>query len=203
MLTRLIALGLTVAAMSTVGCCGMGGRSCGGYGQYNSCNTCDTCDDECPPARRPRARAACDSYACDSCGPTCGGGACGGGSCCDPCGGYHCTYCFHPFRWVGKLFCVGTWCGPCSGGRYCGEAFSEPCGCDARTCGGGCGCGHDGGYMSGPSHQGCSSCQRHGEEMDSEDGAEYVPAGEASPSPTPAPPPNKASRRQNADQYQR
>ena len=111
--------------LSSSGCCGFLGNGCGGGG----CG-CRACDSDCGSAcacRRPVRQQSCDDD-CGSCGPSsnCGGCRCKMRTCgnsCDCCGSCcERNFCFHPFRWLGNLFCRDTWCGPtCGCGCGCGE----------------------------------------------------------------------------------
>jgi hypothetical protein len=174
----LLALGCGLM-LSSSGCCGgMGG--CG-----RGCNSCGDCCDSGPVYRRPARQ---------SCGDDCGN--CGGcQDSCDPCCNDCCqrNFCFHPFRALGRLLFIDSWCGP-----RCGGCCGDPC----DSCGGSGSAptmgGQYGGYSSG--RPGCKSCN-HGStaydsgEMSGPADGEVMEGG-SSQEPTPAPQTtNKTSRR--------
>jgi len=177
-----LALGC-VLALSMSGCCGgMNGGGCGCG--YNAC--CD--GGPVYGANRPVSRQGCG----DECG-TCRDG-------CDPCGNDCCqrNFCFHPFRWIGRLFWADTYCGSGCGG--CGESCDSCNSCGGTPAAAGHYSNSTGGYSSGgysTGRPGCKNCNRG---QGAYDGEMSAPAdGEviednASPEPTPAPPP-KTSRR--------
>ena len=188
----LLALGCGLL-LSASGCCGY---QCGG-GCGGGCNECGTCAGGGPIyGRRPLSQAACGEDCCS--GP------------CDNCGcddGCQRNFCFHPFRWIGGLFYSNTWCGSCGGGCGCGN------GCDggyASQGAGGYSGGSSGGYSEGYSgyasgRPGCKNCNRgvpayDGGDMSAAPDGEVM-QGEASPSPTPAPPPKTSRRIYPSTQY--
>ena len=90
-----------------------------------SCGRCEgDCGPTCGPVRRPyRERIyGDDGGGCSSCGARSSCGECGDdcGCCCQR------NFCFQPLRWIGGLFCAGTWCGPSCGNTYWGEAACDP-----------------------------------------------------------------------------
>lgn len=232
---------------SSSGCCGFLGR--GGCGGGCGCESCARCDDDCCPtcgtarhSRRQRVDSddgdeggtcsrggACGARAnCGECGDECGTcSTCGTrkscGECGDECGTCcHSNFCFHPFRWIGKLFYSGTWCGPSCGDTYWGEGISDPpachdpCNCNGHWTGnGGCAsCNHEGGYEGSEGYstgstgrRGCASCNRGGgyQGGDAPSAAEAAPADDdAGLEPTPAPKAAaKTPRRAADDNYQR
>lgn len=182
--------------LSTSGCCGYNcGRGCG----------CDTCDGGCGPvygSRAPLRERGCDDCGtCDNCRGGCD--ACRDpeyrvprcdtcGECSNDCGGgCQRNFCFHPFRWIGRLFWTDTYCGPrCGGNEACDEC--ESCGHHAYPA------GHDPEYRA----PRCATCN-HGQmyddgQMSPADG--NVAPGNSPAQPTPAP---QTSRRanQSAQQY--
>jgi hypothetical protein len=192
----LTALGCAIL-LSSSGCCGFlrdggCGRGCG--------DSCGGCEGDCGPVRHPlRERVYSDDCGeCSNCGARTACGSCGSCSeCGDECGSCcQRNFCFHPFRWIGRLFYCGTWCGPSCGGTYWGESVSDPPDCsDPCT---------RGGHWTG--RTGCANCN-HGATHDS---GEMSPASDG---PTvqedgvlePAPPlktPTKA-RRTPANSYDR
>jgi hypothetical protein len=177
----LLALGCGLL-LTASGCCGYShGCGCGS-------DMCGACGNDCGPIyrQRPLVQRGCGDD-CDSCAPCRGGcnSSCGGcDSCCDD--GCQRNFCFHPFRWVGNLFCADSWCGPRCGGETCG-------GCD----GSGAELGGQYGYTA--PRRGCSNCNHGGAAYDGGDMSAApdgeVMQGEASPEPTPAPASSKTSRR--------
>ena len=187
----LAALGCGIL-LSSSGCCGFLGNGCGGRGC--GCRACDSdCGSACGACRRPVRQQPCDDD-CGSCGPrsNCGCAKCDTcGNSCDCCSSCcERNFCFHPFRWLGNLFCRDTWCGP--------------------TCGCGCGCGEGsapGESYGGGGHGGCASCN-HGGEYEGE-GMSPAPAAmplqdDPSLQPTPAgSAPTKATSQRIAPSYER
>ena len=194
----LIALGCGILMSS--GCCGFLGR--GGCGRGCGGQSCGQCDDDCGPTCGPvygvhRERIYSDD--CGECGvcPTCGGrhacDECGGecGRCCQS------NFCFHPFRWIGRLFYCGTWCGPSCGEMYWGEGISDPPACHEP-------CDRDGHWTG---HKGCASCNRGGRGGEYE-GGEMSPVPEGAPvqddlEPVPAPKTPTKAQRAPAGNYDR
>ncbi len=182
----LLALGCGLM-LSASGCCGY---QCGGG---CGCDTCGTCGNNCGPVyRQPVRQAACGDDCCGQCQNGCDQCGCDDG-CCQR------NFCFHPFRWIGGLFWTNTWCG-----SRCG-------GCD--SCGNG-GDGYDGGYESqgsmgyssnSPGRPGCKNCNRGGPAYDGGDMSAPTDGemmqGDASPGPTPAPPPKTSRRIYPSTQY--
>ncbi len=184
--TWLIALGCAIL-LSLSGCCGF--LHNGGCG----CQSCGGCEGECGPACGPVHRPYRQPVYADDCGGCASCGRCAscgeGGGCSDDCG---CccqrNFCFNPFRWIGGLFCVNTWCGPRCCNVYRGEVLDDPADCCEP-------CDHAGHYTGRP---GCASCNRGG----MQEGGDMSPLPEGATlqddapalQPTPAPPP-KATRR--------
>lgn len=196
----LIALGCGIL-LSSSGCCGFMGHGCCGRG--GGCESCDSCEGDCGPTCGPARRVHRERVCADDCGEC---GACphcgvrhGCGECGDECGGGCCqsNFCIHPFRWIGRLFYAGTWCGPSCGGGYWGEAISDPPACHEP-------CSHDGHWTG---HAGCASCN-HGGGYETNN---MSPVPEGAPvqddpalEPTPAPKPAmKATRRTPSYNYER
>ena len=171
MLKRIILLGLGCGLLLvSAGCCGFsrgpvfghpwvgGCGPCGpvcGADTGPSCDGCGTCGPR-RPVVRPRivgqGCSECESApggqceSCGECGPGCGGG----------CGCWQPLWWFHPLRWVSRLFCCPTWCGPCCGERYWGEFYNDPpefwdpCDSHGNWTGRSCSsCGHGGGVDAG------------------------------------------------------
>ena len=196
----LTALGCGIL-LSSSGCCGFLGSGCCGRGcGYECCSRCEgDYGPTCGPVRRPcRERIYSDDCGgCSTCGPRSSCGECG--ECGDGCCGCCCqrNFCFHPLRWIGNLFCCGTWCGPSCGHTYWGEAISDPPACNEP-------CNRNGHWIG---HGGCASCNRGGGYQEGE--MSPVPEGTPLPvdpplEPTPAAKaPAKGAQRVPVDTYQR
>ena len=142
------------------------------------------------------ARVAAECGVCPHCGVAHGCGECGDGcgSCCQS------NFCFHPFRWIGRLFYCGTWCGPSCGERYWGEGISDPPACHEP-------CDQDGHWTG---HSGCASCHHGGSRGGEYEDGEVMPAPEGTPiqndpalEPAPTKAPIKSSQRAPTANYER
>jgi hypothetical protein len=152
----------------------------------DDCGECGNCG-ECGSGRV--ARGNCGE--CGNCGARGGcGECCDDGCCCQR------NFCFHPLRWIGRLFYCGTWCGPSCGNTYWGEAVSDPPDCCDP-------CSRDGHWTG---RRGCAQCNHGG--MQESDDMTPLPDGAAlqddpGMQPTLAPPATKATRRAPDYKYDR
>ena len=114
--------------LSSSGCCGFLGRGCCGGGC--DCESCGRCQADCGPTcgqvRHPCENKFTPTTAKDA--VTAGHARVVWGvvsatrmrhGCCQR------NFCFHPLRWIGRLFYCGTWCGPSCGETYWGEAYQR------------------------------------------------------------------------------
>jgi hypothetical protein len=190
----LVSLGCAILVSSS-GCCGF--LRDGGCGRGCGYDSCADCGPTCGPIGHPLRQRACadDGDDCSTSGrcATCG-------SCGDDCGGCcQRNFCFHPLRWIGRLFYCGTWCGPSCDGTYWGEAVSDPPDC-CEPC-------TRGAHWTG--RTGCANCNHgatheSGGETPMLGGQSVEDDGAMEPVPTPAAKaPTKATRRAPPANYDR
>lgn len=208
--TILLSLACGLLAVTSGCCCGF----CRGplFGQPSNMCASGPCDTECGSACGATCGPACGPvrqrvYAARTCGPACSdcgdcSGGCGvgceSGGPCPSCGARGGCCCFTPLRWIARLFCCPTWCGP-NGGTYCGEFcndppdYWDPCDDCGNWTGGGCSrCSRPVGF---PSAAPMPAGDPQGvEDVDDDASVQATPSRQQ---------PHKASRTNTGTQYQR